>query len=84
MDFPRYVFTSPGPEKIKEGSYGTRLVSDQDEFDSAIKAGFFETMPEAVESTKDKPKSTEIKKADPEADPNPEPEAPKRGRPRSA
>lgn len=52
MDFPRYVFTSPGPEKVKEGSYGTRLVSDENEYESAIKAGFCFTMMEAINGDK--------------------------------
>lgn len=52
MDFPRYVFTSPGKEKVKEGSYGTRLVQNDEEYEAALKAGFFATMPEAIEGAK--------------------------------
>ena len=59
MEFPRYVFTSPGPEKIPGGSYGTELVNDQDEFDDAIAAGFFATMPEALEDAKKEPEEKE-------------------------
>lgn len=53
MDFPRYVFTSPGKEKVKEGSYGTRLVQDDEEYEAALNAGFFSTMIEAIEGVKE-------------------------------
>lgn len=81
MDFPRYVFTSPGKEKVKEGSYGIHLVQNEKEYEAALNAGFFSTMPEALEGAKDvkkeEVKSPEIKEKVNAAEP------PKRGRPRS-
>ena len=48
MDFPRFVFTSPGSETCQGGTYGSELVADQSEYDAAIEAGFFGTLPEAL------------------------------------
>jgi hypothetical protein len=50
MDFPRFVFTSPGPDKCNGGTYGTELVEDKAEYDVALKAGFYSTLPEALEA----------------------------------
>ena len=61
MEFPRLVFTSPGDQKIDGGSYGYEVTNDQEEYDAAIKAGFFPTVPEAVEAFKN-PKKGEIQK----------------------
>lgn len=48
MEYPRFVFISPGKSKCQGGSYDGELVIDQSEFDSAIKAGFSETLPESL------------------------------------
>ncbi len=63
MDFPRFVFTSPGPQQCQGGTYGQELVQDQVEYDAAIKAGFCATLPEALESKMDKksPQAAEAK-----------------------
>jgi hypothetical protein len=47
-DFPRFVFTSPGPCACQGGTYGAELVQNEKELDAAISAGFFETVPEAL------------------------------------
>lgn len=48
MEFPRFVFTSPGPLTCNGGTYGERIVKNQAEFDAALKAGFKSTLPEAL------------------------------------
>lgn len=52
MEFPRLVYTSPGPDKCQGGTYGYELVKDKESHDAAIKAGFFDTVPEALEGAK--------------------------------
>ena len=47
-DFPRFVFTSPGPCACQGGTYGAELVQNEKEFEAALSAGFFETVPEAL------------------------------------
>lgn len=57
MDFPRLVYTSPGPADCQGGTYGYEKVEDEKEFKAAIAAGFFETVPEALAAKKeDEPK----------------------------
>jgi hypothetical protein len=48
LDYPRFVFTAPGPTVCQGGSYGTELVKNDDELAAAIDAGFFMTIPEAL------------------------------------
>ena len=52
MEFPRYVFLSPGKTECQGGSYNNELVKDKVEFDAAIEAGFSSTLPEALASAK--------------------------------
>jgi len=53
MDFPRFVFTSPGPLACGfKQTYGQEIVTSQEDYDSALKAGFFSTIPEAIEANK--------------------------------
>jgi hypothetical protein len=52
MDFPRYVFKSPGAVRIPEGSYDLELVVDQEGYDKHVKAGWNETILGAVEAGK--------------------------------
>lgn len=54
MQFPKMVYTSPGPYECKGGTFGCEAVKDENEFNSAIDAGFFATLPEAVEEHKNK------------------------------
>ena len=51
-EFPRAVFTAPGPNACQGGSYGSELVRDEKEMKAALEAGFFETLPEALEAEK--------------------------------
>ena len=64
MNFPRLVFTSPGPETCNGGTYGYKRVEDEGAFTAAIEAGFFASVPEALAG------ETVI-----EPEPEPEPEA---------
>jgi hypothetical protein len=70
MDFPRLVFTSPGPNSCNGGTYGYELVKDEGEYESALKAGFFGSVPEAL--SKKAAKAPELKQ---EAKPEDKPEA---------
>jgi hypothetical protein len=69
MEFPRYVFTSPGPEKHGADTVGTKLVIDDDEYNAAIDAGFYDTSFEAIDAAKnpkvEEPKPEEIVKDKP-------------------
>lgn len=51
-EYPRYVFTAPGPVGCQGGSYGSELVQDAKEHDAALEAGFFDSIPEALEAAK--------------------------------
>ena len=57
LEFPRSVFVSPGDQIGGGYSFSVELVNDQDEYDAAIKAGFFPTVPEAVEAFKNAPEA---------------------------
>ena len=50
MEFPRFVFKDHGPHQRAGGSYDHALVESQAEFDAALKAGWFATLPEALEA----------------------------------
>ena len=52
MEFPRFVFLSPGKEKCQGGTFNTEIVKNITEFDAAIEAGFSATLPEALEAVK--------------------------------
>jgi len=49
MSYPRFVFKNGGPLQRAGGSYGHLLVQDETEHAAAVKAGWFETLPEAIE-----------------------------------
>jgi len=51
-DFPRFVFTSPGPKECQGGTYGDEIVKDENELSAALDVGFFESIPEALEALK--------------------------------
>lgn len=59
MDFPRVVFIVPGTLPRHGGTFGQELVQDEEELKIALKAGFFATLPEAIEASKN-PKPKEI------------------------
>lgn len=53
MDFPRWVFKSPGPLQCPGGSFDSRLCSDKEEMDGLLLLdGWSPTIPEALEKTK--------------------------------
>lgn len=72
MEFPRYVFTSPGNLSAGWGrTYGEEIVNDDAEYEAALKAGFYSTLPEAFEAAKNpKPAKAEEAKADKPAKPD--------------
>ena len=80
MEFPRFVFVSPGDMKCQGGSVDAELVKDQTEFDIAISSGYSATIPEALEEM-GKVKEAMAKAIEPEAPKveEPKPEAPARG-----
>ena len=61
MEFPRLVFTSPGPFACNGGTYGHVPVKDGSEYEAALKAGYHPTVPEALAAGK-KPKAAEPEK----------------------
>jgi hypothetical protein len=79
MDFPRFVYISPGMTKCQGGSFDGELVQNPVEHEAAIKAGFSDTVPEALAGANDAKtlaRAEEIK-----ASPQPDKRGP--GRPRS-
>lgn len=48
MDFPRFVFISPGKSKCQGGTYDGELVQGQSDYEAALKAGYSATLPEAL------------------------------------
>lgn len=51
MKFPNLVYRCPGPHHASTGTYDYRAVKNSMELDAAIKDGWSETLPEAVEKT---------------------------------
>ena len=50
MEYPRFVFISPGSNKCNGGTYDHEVVKDDKEHKAALEAGFSDTVPEALES----------------------------------
>lgn len=50
MDFPRWVFTSPGDIKLPGKSYGQQIVNDEDEYNAALAAEWHGTLLEAFDA----------------------------------
>jgi len=73
MEYPRFVFISPGSNKCNGGTYDHELVKDEKEHKAAISAGFSDTVPEALEAMAAVKETIEA-----------EPVAAKRGRPSKA
>ena len=69
MEYPRLVFISPGALTCNGGTYDHEIVQDEKNHKAALAAGFFDTVPEALEAA-DKIRADEA-----------DPIAPKRGRP---
>jgi hypothetical protein len=81
MEYPRFVFISPGLNKCPGGSFDCELVHDALEQKAALDAGFSDTVPEALEAykvAKEAVKPAEIVKEPVEV------EAARRGRPPKA
>ncbi len=57
MEFPRLVYKCPGPHARQGGTYDHAVVNDADEHASQIGAGWFNTLPEAIEG---KPVTQEV------------------------
>jgi hypothetical protein len=69
MDFPRYVFTSPGNLSAGWGrTYGEEIVNDEAEYEAALKAGFCGTLSEALEGAKNPKKPEPVKAEDSKAE----------------
>lgn len=47
-EFPRLVYKDKGPHQRAGGSYDHKLVEDQDSFEGALAAGWYESLPEAI------------------------------------
>jgi hypothetical protein len=52
MEYPRFVFLSPGPNKCQGGTYDTELVQNESERKAAIIAGFSDDVLEAIKAYK--------------------------------
>jgi len=52
MEYPRFVYISPGLNKFPGGSFDCELVHDAIEQKAALDAGFSDTVPEALEAYK--------------------------------
>ena len=57
--YPRLVYTAPGPHECNGGTYGYELVKDEDEFQAALSVGFFPSVPEALAGKVDEAVSEE-------------------------
>ena len=52
MEYPRFVYISPGETKCVGGTFGYDLVKDEIEHKAALFAGFSDSVPEALEAAK--------------------------------
>ena len=50
MEYPRFVFISPGANKCNGGTYDHEIVKDEKEHKAALDAGFSDSVPDALES----------------------------------
>jgi hypothetical protein len=50
MDYPRFVYISPGAQKCNGGTYDHEVVKDESEHKAALSAGFSDSVPDALES----------------------------------
>jgi hypothetical protein len=48
MDYPRFVFISPGKNTCNGGTYGHEVVQDAKEHKAALEAGYSDSVPEAL------------------------------------
>jgi hypothetical protein len=52
MEYPRFVFISPGKNTCQGGTYDHEVVTNEKEHKAAIDAGFSDSVPDALESEK--------------------------------
>jgi hypothetical protein len=52
MEYPRFVFISPGVNKCQGGTYDHEVVTNEKEHKAAIDAGFSDSVPDALEAAK--------------------------------
>lgn len=64
MDFPRFVFTAPGPLECMTGTYGELIVNDQSEYDAVLEAGYCTTLPEALDAINEVTRALDTVKSD--------------------
>jgi len=57
--FPTLVYRIPGIHQREGGTYSILGVTNQDAFDAALTDGWFETLPEAIESLNPKVEQVE-------------------------
>ncbi len=50
MEYPRFVFISPGAQKCNGGTYDHEIVKDEKEHKAALAAGFSDSVPDALEA----------------------------------
>ena len=50
MEYPRLVYISPGPNACQGGTYDSVAVKDATEHAAALKAGFSDSIPEALKA----------------------------------
>lgn len=51
-NFPQMLYRCPGTEQIHGGSFSTRIVASKDELLTAMKEGWHETTPAALDASK--------------------------------
>lgn len=52
LEFPRFVFKNGGLHERPNGRYSYLLVENENEYERALKDGWFATVPEATEGKK--------------------------------
>jgi hypothetical protein len=52
MDFPRSLFKSPGDQWVGGGSFAIEHIEDMTQYHAAKKAGWFDSVPEALAAWK--------------------------------
>jgi len=50
VEFPRLVFKNHGPHSRQGGSYSSLLTQNKKEYEAALEAGWYSTLPEAIKS----------------------------------
>lgn len=55
MDFPRSLFKSPGDQWVGGGSFAIEHVEDLAQYHAAKKAGWFDSVPEALDAWRNGP-----------------------------